>query len=143
MAYTDTITAKSTKVKYIHYKEIESGLTDIKNKVALSSVYNPDLTVDTSKPTYISLEKLREAINGYQSKFSGNCNCLMNMNCNQACQSTCASQACQSTCASQACQSQCSSANQSCQTSVNQSCQSSTNQKCQMQYCQSCQTQCK
>lgn len=155
MAYTQTVTANSTKIKAIDYNELNAALSILKSKVTFSTAYNPTLALTNSaKPVVENLNTIRSAINGFQTRFSSNCNCYLNMNCNQACQSVCASQSCQSTCAQtcqsvcasqacqsvcasqtcqsvctgQACQSQCTSVNQSCQSTANQSCQSAANQ---------------
>lgn len=66
----------------------------------------------------VTLASLQECVKNLESRFSGNCDCLVNEDCCQTCQTT--------TCQSQYCQSQyC----QSCQSSVCQSCQ----QQCQCQ----------
>ncbi len=62
----------------------------------------------------VTLASLQECVKSLESKFSGNCNCLVNTDCCQSCQTT----TCQSTyCQSQYCQSCQSSACQSCQRS--------------------------
>ncbi len=67
----------------------------------------------------VTLASLQECVKNLESKFSGNCNCLVNTDCCQSCQTT----TCQSTyCQSQYCQSCQSSACQSCQRSGSSNC---------------------
>lgn len=66
----------------------------------------------------VTLNSLQACVHNLESKFSSNCNCFVNNNCCQSCQTT----TCQST---------------YCQSQYCQSCQSS---KCQT--CQECQSQC-
>lgn len=118
MAYTDpTLTAGSTLAKRVHVTELMTALTNIKTVVTFPTAYNPTLSEsNTTFPNITDIGRIRTAINGFESRFSGNCDCLENTDCCQTCQTT--------TC-------------QSCQTTKCQSCQSTT---CQSQSCQSCQT---
>lgn len=96
-------------------------------------------------PEKVTLESLKECIDDLFSKFSGNCNCGVNNDCNQTCQAT----TCQTQCTVTGNQAQCNAtANQGCQattcqkcqTAANQGCQSHANQGCQLnQGCQVCQ----
>lgn len=133
MAYTDsTLTAGTTVIKKAHINELFTALTSIKSAVKFTTAYNPTLTMaDTSRTSVTDITNLRSAINGYETRFSGNCDCLQNTDCCQSCQK----QDCQSQCTS-VCQSQCTTSCQSCQ-----SCQSQCNKTgtgCQS--CQSCQS---
>lgn len=67
----------------------------------------------------ITLESLQTCVRDLESRFSNNCNCLVNTDCCQTCQT----QTCQSTyCQSSTCQ--------SCQSSKCQSCQRRPNCNC-------------
>lgn len=102
-------------------------------------------------PEKVTLESLKSCITDLFTKFSGNCNCATNTDCNQTCQTTTCQTQCTVTgnqaqcgtpanqgCQTTTCQGQCTTANQANQSALNQGCQ--VNQGCQRnQGCQSCQ----
>lgn len=104
-----------------------SGCTDRYNVLKASVTFPTETTApsvntstqDAKIPDKVTLASLQTCIHSMESLFSNNCNCLVNTDCCQTCQSA------------------------SCQTS---SCQSQYCQSCQgcqtCQGCQSCQAQC-
>lgn len=138
MAYTDTITKGSTKVKAIHYNELKTNLeslaTDAKISVSFSGY-------STTSPTKVNLKLLQEACNNLQTAHSGNC-------CQSECCQTCKTTANQSSvsanqsCETSACEStanQSNQKNQACQSTANQSNCTTANQSCRYNtYCCCC-----
>ena len=87
-------------------------------------------------PERVTLESLKVCIDDLFSKFSGNCNCSVNADCNQTCQLT----TCQTQCTVTGNQAQCNAtANQGCQSTTCQKCQTAANQGCQSYANQGCQ----
>lgn len=95
-------------------------------------------------PEKVTLTSLKAGIDDLFAKFSLNCNCKTNTDCNQTCQSSTCQNQCTPTgnqaqcnaqsnqgCQTTTCQTQCTTGNQSCQTPANQGCQAGLNQGCQ------------
>jgi hypothetical protein len=108
--FTDPNINEGDVIKKAHIQELINCFENIK----VNTKFNPAITVSprndsvaSNAPKKVSLEDLRTYINQVETKFTNNCNCLVNENCCQTCQSTtCQSQSCQ-TSACQTCQSQC------------------------------------
>jgi hypothetical protein len=126
MALTTSVSVGGIVYK-TNFQECIDTLTSIANSVTFSPAYSPTYSA-LSKISATNLTELQTATNGFETRFSGNCNCLTNTNCNQTCQSTGYSQCTVAQCANQsyANQSSINCANQSTSqcTKSNQSCQS-------------------
>jgi hypothetical protein len=95
--------------KRVDVQELIDALNTISAATKFSPDYNPEVSISSDvSPEAVKITSLQQAINGFEEKFSGNCNCLVNNECNQTCQGY----ICQST-GNQSCQSaaQCSVVN--------------------------------
>jgi hypothetical protein len=106
--------------------EMISALTTIASSVKFSPAYNPTYSNVGNTPREVTIDELQTIVNNFEKKFSNNCNCLTNTDCNQTCQNVV--QCTISQCTNQSYYNQ-SSGNQTCQstsdcTKSNQSCQS-------------------
>lgn len=93
MAWTDPTLSTAIPIKAAHFNELRTAIENIKKSVSFTTAYNPTIpaavTAGASKIAAAGLTQLRAAVNGYQTRFSANCDCTSK-------ECTCQSSKCQS-----------------------------------------------
>lgn len=91
--------AKGDVMKSSHITTLQSNYKAVENAVTFPAAYITTFTANTDRLKALQINELRTAINGLETRFSGNCNCTDCWECD--CCQTCQSSKCQS------CQTQC------------------------------------
>lgn len=89
--------SKGDVIKSTHITTLQSNYKAVENAVTFPTAYTTTFTANTDRLKALQLNELRTAINGLETRFSGNCNCTNCWECD--CCQTCQSSKCQSQCA--------------------------------------------
>ena len=86
--------AKGDVMKSSHITTLQSNYKAVENAVTFPTEYTTTFTENTDRLKALQINELRTAINGLETRFSGNCNCTDCWECD--CCQTCQSKKCQS-----------------------------------------------
>lgn len=93
---------KGDVIESTHITTLQSNYKAVENAVTFATAYTTTFTANTDRLKATQVKELRTAINGLETRFSGNCNCTncWECDCCQTCQS-CQTTTCQSECCNQ------------------------------------------
>ena len=93
--------AKGDVMKSSHITTLQSNYKAVENAVTFPTAYTTTFTANADRLKALQINELRTAINGLETRFSGNCNCTdcWECDCCQTCQSS-KCQSCQKECVS-------------------------------------------
>lgn len=86
--------AKGDVMKSSHITTLQSNYKAVEDAVTFPTEYTATFTENTDRLKALQINELRTAINGLETRFSGNCNCTDCWECD--CCQTCQSEKCQS-----------------------------------------------